>query len=212
MKFNYSKTQMIKGDNDHRLTEHSHHPTENIAGRPRMLTPLCKITLGGKQLIIRMNTRMENYLSKLNINFKEEYLKCKPRHDILDSIKLYQIEDIILLDNDPRKVEEVDYEFLKKMFMDKTGYEAFMNHHHIEDFFQESISEEVKVNLAVMYIKVLVQRLKESWNLQQFIIIYSTNDEGDHTVRFYKYRKEEAPYLSDDIEGYELDSVMEITV
>ena len=72
--------------------------------------------------------------------------------------------------------------------MDKTGYEAFINHEHVR-----SISQ------GWEYAKKLAARLKRRRG--RFVVIVSFDGKGA-TVRFHKLRRNEPTWLAADLESY----------
>jgi hypothetical protein len=82
-------------------------------------------------------------------------------------------------------------------FQDKTGFECFINHMHIDDF----VSKDVEENSIVFVSKML-----EKWNLKNnggiLNSIVSFDKTGGASVRFHYKRRGES-WLSDDLDGYQ---------
>ena len=80
--------------------------------------------------------------------------------------------------------------------MDRTGYEAFINHIHTRPFSQ-----------AWEYAQRLTQRLKRQPG--RFAIIISF-DGTEATVRFHRRRRGEPAWLDENLEGYKAEAVAEV--
>lgn len=105
---------------------------------------------------------------------------------------------------------EYDSYDIKKDFTDETGFEAFVNHLHIEDYCSSKL-----VSNAICY----MSQVFDNWNLvygdKKLRFIYSIspgldNSEKSHTVRNYVHRSGQ-DYLVDDLQGYEMESVLLIS-
>lgn len=88
-------------------------------------------------------------------------------------------------------------------FCDRTGYEAYNNHIHVNDYFPEAEeSQDLSLKIALQILDIWEQKLKEHFSNFKFHLILS-HDEFDSVVRFYKYRPEEGSWINvDNIEGY----------
>jgi hypothetical protein len=88
---------------------------------------------------------------------------------------------------------------------DLVGYEAFVNHIHVEDYLEPSCVGECRVLQAIRYCEVLDARLRE--REVPYRIVLSRDPESDSvTVRFFLLR-EGAEYGDDDPESYEGEEV-----
>lgn len=105
---------------------------------------------------------------------------------------------------------EYDSYDIKKDFTDEIGFEAFVNHLHIEDYCSSKL-----VSNAISY----MSQVFDNWNLaygdKELRFIYSIspgldNSEKSHTVRNYVHRSGQ-DYLVDDLEGYEMEAVLLIS-
>lgn len=81
-------------------------------------------------------------------------------------------------------------------FPDKTGYECFVNHIHIDDFAASD-----KVRVAVAFLTRVAAMLKAQYRDDGFRGLIGM-DGTDVTVRFHRARANEE-WLSNDLEGYE---------
>jgi len=97
-----------------------------------------------------------------------------------------------------------------KDFQDRTGYECFINHIHVDDYVSGDL-----VNQSIGY----ACRVFEKWNEQKFdgefiaVIAFTTNEdtnEDEATVRFH-YRRKAESWLADDLDGYNDEGVLEIS-
>lgn len=88
-------------------------------------------------------------------------------------------------------------------FQDRTEFEAFCNHIHINDYFPE-VGEcpEKSLKLALKILKIWEEKLKVQFPDMKFHLIVSY-DEFGAAIRFHKYRIEEGSWINiDNIEGY----------
>lgn len=91
----------------------------------------------------------------------------------------------------------------KENFPDKTGYECFINHVHIEDYVTDNLATHAWLFAA----RTLKKWIDEKFNGQLVAIISS--DEESTTVRFHHKRPNEF-WLAHDLDGYE-QAVLEIS-
>jgi hypothetical protein len=92
-------------------------------------------------------------------------------------------------------------------FSDRTGYECFINHIHIDDYVSDDL-----VNQSIRY----ASKVLHKWNEQKFegdlvsVVVLNKNLDSDGaTVRFYHKRENEPSWLSDDLDGTD-DAILEI--
>src|SRR5262249_56664019 len=95
-------------------------------------------------------------------------------------------------------------------FPDRTGYECFVNHIHIDDYVSEDI-----VNQSIGY----ASKVLHKWNDEKFdgelisIISVSKKNEcsrrDEATVRFH-YRRRNESWLASDLDGTE-EAILEIS-
>jgi hypothetical protein len=118
---------------------------------------------------------------------------------------IVEYENSILLDNcicTKTKKQMMD-------FSDITSFEAFFNHIHVSDFIEgESCSHNyLNIGLAIAY--VIKLKLKVAFPRKKFKIIVSyditTND--DCTIRFHSIHKNEADWLSENLEDYKEEAI-----
>lgn len=90
-----------------------------------------------------------------------------------------------------------------KDFPDRTGYECFINHIHVEDYVSDDL-----VNQTISFARKVLKK----WDHQKHggelnaIIVF---DDDSATVRFHLRRPKES-WLSEDIDGYK-QAVLEIS-
>ncbi len=91
---------------------------------------------------------------------------------------------------------------------DETGFEAFVNHVHVEDVLGLTVSDPRVAAQAGGFTKELAAALERIYPDERFVVILSLGDSC--TVRFHKLREGQA-WLADDLEGYD-EAVMVVSV
>ena len=86
-------------------------------------------------------------------------------------------------------------------FPDKSGYEAFINHLHIDDFVDQNF-----LNAGLCYVQEVFKCWRSSQSEKSLIAIISF-DETSLTVRLHVSRRGER-IPAEDLEGYELEAVL----
>lgn len=84
---------------------------------------------------------------------------------------------------------------------DETGYEAFLNHVHVEDLLPEGTPAEEVLTQGVHYVRRLAADLRAAFPERSFEIVLGCR-EGSADVRFHTVRPG-AAWLSNDLEGYD---------
>lgn len=153
---------------------------------------------------MRINTKMNNLLKKIdinnisdtNINLNQLFKLIKPTFKIIHGC-------LIIDNNDEVEPSKVNLERILKIHGDKTGYEASSNEMRINDFIN-SETNEFKNVLAIgfMILDIWSIRLKDSYPNYRFCLIISSHEELV-TLRFHQIRDDENNWLSDDLESYE---------
>lgn len=92
-------------------------------------------------------------------------------------------------------------------FGDETGFEAFVNHVHIEDELRGTMESDA-LRQAVLYARRLCHELTVAYPDDAFEIVVAVSDSC--TVRFHKVRSPQS-WLAEDIESYE-EAVMTLLV
>lgn len=119
-----------------------------------------------------------------------------------------QIDDCIIIakDENTELVPAIDYSFLKRTYGDFTGYEAANNETRINDFFENELSAELGVAVALLVADIWALRLKAIEPKSMFCLILSCNN-NQTMLRFHKIRQNEKMWLSENIEGYQDEAV-----
>lgn len=152
---------------------------------------------------LKINDKMRN-LSKNLIQFDFNDLTAKLKNLINDGLTI-ELGDCIVLKNNlkMRKVKISD-------FIDKTGYECFINKINLEDYVENNDQTPVffiiQCYLIIMKITQLILGLQKS-NLSKYNFIFSINQNDpninlhSYVLRFHKIREGEV-WLEDDINSY----------
>lgn len=95
-------------------------------------------------------------------------------------------------------------------FPDSTGYEAFMNHIHIEDVLELEPERDQGwlLRQGVMYARVL-RDLLAPLGVFRIVVAAQMGASGGCGVRFYRRRRGEV-WLTDDLEQYREDAILVI--
>jgi hypothetical protein len=93
--------------------------------------------------------------------------------------------------------------------LDQTGREALVNHVHIEDELAHDDKSFV-VAQALRYTRGLAEHLASALPGDGFDVVLAVGDSP--VVRFYCRRVNEPPWLTTDLEAYEQEAVLLLTV
>jgi hypothetical protein len=93
--------------------------------------------------------------------------------------------------------------------LDQTGREALVNHIHVEDRLSQRDGADL-VAQALQYARALAERLASAFPLYAFDVVLAVGDAS--TVRFYRRRAHEPPWISADLEGYRDEAVLVLRV
>jgi hypothetical protein len=152
--------------------------------------------------MIRMNGPFVSLLKSLR---NERRLPLTEQLDAIINDGIVVIDDCYLLSREANANTHVTI----NDFPDKTEYECFINHIHIDDYVSEDL-----VNQSISY----ASKVFHKWNEQQFngelISIIAFNEiecskKPGATVRFHHRRQNES-WLADDLDGFD-DAVLEIS-
>jgi hypothetical protein len=90
-------------------------------------------------------------------------------------------------------------------FLDRTAYEAFINHIHIDDYTtQNVVGSALKYTSEIMKISALEKPCKE------IVGIISIRDATEVSVRFHLRRKDES-WLPQDLDGFREEGIVELS-
>jgi hypothetical protein len=92
---------------------------------------------------------------------------------------------------------------------DATGFEAFINHFHVEDELGLAYDDPVVLLQAGLFAGLLGASLERTYPADRFLILLTVSDSC--TVRFHKLRQGQR-WLAEDIETYQNEAVMTIPV
>ena len=158
--------------------------------------------------MIKVNKNMEKILK--NINVKEENIikiDLNELEKIIDPNIIY-VHNCAILDLDNKIIKEnIDFDFIIKRFGDRVGYEASRNEIRVNDYIIEGTFNSI-VKLSFKIINILKYKLKLQYPNNKFCIIF-ISDKKYVTLRFYKIREDEKPWLNEkDLDGYIDEAIM----
>jgi hypothetical protein len=142
---------------------------------------------------MKMNTRMSQLLSLLNVPPAPNNLPASAKSELLE---LIVVDGSVLL---KREFEQAKGATVSD-FPDRTGFEAFVNHVHRP---YDETSESLQT--CLYFATKLRNRLAEIKE-HQFVVILSVS-EGDCVVRFHQLRQGEK-WLDDDLETYTEEGIL----
>jgi hypothetical protein len=115
-------------------------------------------------------------------------------HMIDEGFKFY--DDCILMSTlFPKKLK-----FDASLYHDKTGFECFVNHIHINDYADEDYLE-----IGLAFLLSLGSKLQREFSKRKFRLILSENNDGC-TVRFHCLRNGER-WTSEDLDQYKEEGI-----
>jgi hypothetical protein len=152
---------------------------------------------------VRLNSEMKRALARNGVDLEAPIQLDPTLASILESGFIRFNDTIVLkaLTQGARTVSLSD-------FPDETGYEAFVNHIHVEDYVPHKNGSSGSVLLAngISLAKDLGTLLRRSFPTEQFRIIVSL-EKSHCTVRFHKIRPGQQ-WLFDDLEGYQEEALI----
>ena len=93
--------------------------------------------------------------------------------------------------------------------LDQTGREALINHVHIDDRLGRSDRDEV-LGQGWLYAHGLADRLASAFPGRAFDVVFAVGDSS--TVRFYRRRATEAPWILSDLESYKHEAMLVLMI
>ena len=113
--------------------------------------------------------------------------------------------DCVVLAHEEGSVEATRIE----SYPDATGFEAFINHLHLDDELGLPADDPIVIAQAGRYVTKLAELLQSEYPDERFAVIIAVGD--SYVVRFHKQRTGES-WVADDLEGYETEAVMVVHV
>ena len=94
-------------------------------------------------------------------------------------------------------------------YPDATGFEAFINHLHLDDELELPATDPLVLEQAGRYVTELAELLESEYPDERFAVIIAVGDSC--VVRFHKHRSGES-WIADGLEGYGTEAVMVVHV
>lgn len=113
------------------------------------------------------------------------------------------VKDCIIICDKEIEIKDLEenFEYAVKPYGDKTGYEASHNETQLKYFFENTISDEMGIRIAVLLIKAWTPQIKMlDKNAQIFFMIFCSDDGVE--LRFHKIHEGEPMWIDMDIESY----------
>ena len=90
---------------------------------------------------------------------------------------------------------------------DLTGWEAFVNKVHVEDYLDPDVTGNQRLMQGINYAQAIAERLCAEG--RPFTVVLGRDPESDAvTVRFFERHPGERPWIKDDLEGYLLNEII----
>lgn len=153
------------------------------------------------------NKKMERLLNNALNPSAEDKLKVeieKLKNLFFPSFK--QVKDCVIISEESVDRLERSFDKALEINMDKTGYEASNTETRINSFFENSITKELGIKIALMVLDVWVLQLKKIESQSKFCLIISC-DEENVEIRFHKVHSNEKMWLAEAIESYQDEAV-----
>jgi hypothetical protein len=157
--------------------------------------------------IIRTNNRMEAYLHEISMLPEQAVFA-----DILEILAI--LTSPLISQDECILIERllVSPTVSRASFFDKTSYECFINHFHISDLtFDAEMSKLMFLSLGLKMSEILILKLQLEYPFDRFQLVVNF-DGNDCSVRFYKKREEEALWLDEDLNEYQLEGIYAIEI
>jgi hypothetical protein len=148
-----------------------------------------------------MNRRFVDLLASLN---REVRMPLAPQLEAIVNDGIVVVNGCYLL----AKEANAESNAKREDFPDKTGYECFINHIHIDDYVCDI------TNQSISYASKMLWKWREQQHDGELISIIAVTrnectDNGEAHVRFHYSRKGES-WLPDDLDGVE-EAILEIS-
>ena len=153
---------------------------------------------------VRMNARMAA-LGPPSIGAPADGIELDPRLAAILADGFLELGDCVVLAHEAGSVAAAPID----SYPDATGFEAFINHMHLEDELELPAADPTVLAQAGRYATELADRLERAFPGETFVLIIGLGDSC--TVRFHKLRSGES-WIADDLEGYENEAVMVVQI
>lgn len=151
---------------------------------------------------MRMNQRMRSRLGKSN---PSDFAKEQKLSEKLSQLLAQGLTDLggAILFTAMRNTAERG---TPDNFPDLTGYECFVNHIHVEDQVDGSLSEQALLRKGIAFALAIESRLRSEFPGKPFNVIVAANVSGCG-ARFHTVRPGEE-WLASDLEGYADEAIL----
>ncbi len=146
--------------------------------------------------MIKTNIKMKKMLNDLKT---KKRLQTKKQCELNTIVKylwpdFIEVGECIFLDFG-ESFHDINLEWMKKVYGDYTGIEAFQNHIHIESIIPEFQSRyKDGFRFAQLLLETWEAKLRNIYPNKQFIIILSSNGK-QHVIRLHTYREIERCWI-----------------
>ncbi|MGL4655403.1 MAG: hypothetical protein ACRCWM_05930 [Sarcina sp.] len=146
--------------------------------------------------MIKMNNQMENILQEIKKLNKDE-VNITQLQEVLFP-KITKVHDCFIIDNKSELDEsKVKYDFIKRVFGDRTMYEISCNEVCI-NFYVEPNDNLLVAKVGFVVMEAWKYRLKSEYPKENFCIVMEVSD--THTIlRFHKFKAEEGLVIGNDL-------------
>jgi hypothetical protein len=153
--------------------------------------------------MVRMNARM-TALGPPSIGGHGD-IELDPRLAAILADGFLELGDCVVLAHEEGSVEAARIE----SYPDATGFEAFINHLHLDDELELPATDPLVLEQAGRYVTELAELLESEYPDERFAVIIAVGDSC--VVRFHKQRSGES-WIADGLEGHGTEAVMVVHV
>lgn len=160
--------------------------------------------------MIEMNKKMEGILQSVNDDFKSTAIISlnNLKEILLPKFAVVDGSILLKLDAGNNIPQKLDLEIIKRLYIDKTGYEASRNELRVNDYIKYVKNEvQVVLSFALQILECWSFKLKNDFPQYKFNLILSCDNENV-TLRFHRKRNNEVDWLEKDLEGYGENAVL----
>ena len=151
----------------------------------------------GLKYMIKMNNKMQLLLDKIK-NCNNIEVNINKLNELLFP-KIAKVHDCFIIDNECEMNEnEVKFDFIKKMFGNRTMYEIGCNEVCI-NYYVESDDNLYAAQLGIIALEAWKYRLRAEYPSDEFCIVMEVSDTNT-ILRFYKIREEDGLIIGSNIE------------
>lgn len=156
-----------------------------------------------------MNSKMKSLLDKIK-DYNDIEINIIKLKELLFP-RIAKVHECLIIDNKGEmKEDEIKFEFIKKMFGNRTMYEISCNEVCMNYYVEPNDNLYVS-QIGMVVIDAWKYRLKAEYPTDRFCIIMEVSD--THTIlRFHKYREGEGLIIGNNLENNNQNAILVVLV